>query len=160
METPKNANNTHLKPVNPALMAAIRAWRGNVPLPKLTGKPIVFRWKEPTPPDDIHPDDWVDPLPIHPKRLPSRYRLFRMRKGQCAAVLIMQILASDLEIEGARWGRFEVTGDSEERKRIARNARRRKTRALDSALECGLWKNGRWQIGNLWTLNETSRRGM
>jgi hypothetical protein len=152
METPKNTHNGKRAPVNPALMAILQSRRAGAPLPKFTGEPIVLRWTEPTPPDDVHPDDWIDHLPVRPKRLPSRFKLFRMSKGERAAVLIIQIVSADLDTEGARFGRFEVPGDAEEHRRIARNARQRKTRALNRALEFGLWKNGRWQIGNLWTL--------
>lgn len=149
MENPKMSLNLNHAPVNPALMAAIRARPAGAPLPKLTGEPIVLCWTEPTPPEDVHPDDWIDHLPARPKRLPSRYRLARMTKGKRAVVLIMQIVSAALEIEGARLGRFEMPCDPEDRERFARNARRRMTRAIKRALEFGLWKNGRWQIGNL-----------
>lgn len=152
MDTSNNSDNLNHPPVNAALMAAIRARRGNAPLPKLTGTPPALRWTEATPPDDIHPDDWIDHLPIRPKRLPSRYALFRMSKGKRAAVLIMHIFAADLEIEAVHRCRFHLTCDAEERRKMARNARRRKTFALQRALEWGLWKNGRWQIGSLWTI--------
>lgn len=152
METPQNTPNRPLAPVTSTLLSAIRAYRGNASPPKLTGEPIEFRWNEPTVPEEIHPDDWIDPLPIRPKRLPSRYKLFRMSRARRAAVLILHIVAADLEMEAVHRCRFHLTCDAEERRKMARNARRRKTRAIDRALEFGLWKNGRWQIGSLWTI--------
>jgi hypothetical protein len=159
MNVQNNTHNLPRNPINPVLLATVRARLKNVARSAPTSEPIELRWTEPTPPDDTHPDDWIDHLPIRPGRLPSRYKLFRMSKGRRAAVLIMQIVSADLEIEGAWFGRFAMPCDPEEREWIARNARRRKTLAIKRALEFGLWKNGRWQIGNLWQLVDTLEKG-
>jgi hypothetical protein len=155
METPQNTPKQNYARLNPNLLAMVLASRGNAPLAKPTVTPSESRSIDSTVSRETYFDDGMNLLPIRPKRLPSCKKLRQMSKARRALVLMMNVCAADLELEAAHWRRFHLSCDAEERRRIARNARRRKTFALRRAVEWGLWKNGRWQIGNLWMLIDT-----
>jgi len=133
---------------NPALRELMRAYSSNAAKLPHTILSTEIRWIEPTQPDDIHPDDWVDYLPARPKRLPTYRKLARMNEADRARVLIMQIASCAVEANGVRRALFEV-GDEASSSYLVRNAGRRLNRAMDRALEFGLFTGGHWQVGAL-----------
>src|SRR5690606_2557495 len=68
MTTMDNIHTPSRAPLDASLMAAIKTKLAQLPQTPHTIESFSIRWTEPTPPEDIHPDDWINPLPARPRR--------------------------------------------------------------------------------------------
>lgn len=101
--------------------------------------PIKLRWTEPTEPENVHPDNWIEFLPPRPKKLPSMRQLSRMPKTQIDALFKDLLAYNAIILAGSRTRNFYPC-DANGRFETVKNARRRMKRLIERGQQFGVFR--------------------